>query len=162
MVFLAVVLISVGFVFGQSSLPTPSPTDSPTPTTSKCVRFIDIFSGEEQNVVILTQKIILASRATFCLGEDAIYKVKLKDLLRERRELLINEIKNNPERALVVNELPLSVISTLSEKERSELIEKRGEFIGSLEVIHEDDFENPENSRFIFYLRISELLHTCG
>ena len=36
------------------------------------------------------------------------------------------------------------------------MIEQRGKFEGTLEVLHSDDFKNPQNSKFIFYLKTSK------
>jgi len=75
------------------------------------------------------------------------------DELSARSDELINLIKNNPEQAFDFPTLAEDEISAFPQSVQDEYVEEVGEFTGDLTVIHMDDFENPENSRIIFYLK---------
>ncbi len=74
-----------------------------------------------------------------------------KDFLIERKERLLNLIETDPDAAWEFPELESSLISGLTSNLQQN-IEQRGEFTGEIEVLHADDFEHPENSRFLFFL----------
>jgi hypothetical protein len=72
--------------------------------------------------------------------------------LENRKTELLDLIETDPSEALKFPELPQREISKLSLEEKEKYVEKRGTFEGYLEVVAVDDFENPENSRYVYYL----------
>lgn len=75
---------------------------------------------------------------------------ELIEISKERKEKLISLMRENPKKALeiVIDEqvrdnLPLEVQGNIEEKVEQE---------GTLNVMHTDDFENPENSKYFYYL----------
>ena len=117
-----------------------------------CLAFNEIFNKEDKDALSLSNKIISAASGSLCPESKESFDKELKNLLKLRKELLAEDIENNPYEALLVNELPQSILLKLTNNEKEQLIEERGVFKGKLEVLHVDDFDNPENSRFIFSL----------
>lgn len=128
---------------------------------SSCQTFVKYFDNNVMSdVEILTDRIINASD-NLCSGELPKFNGQLNSLLELRKNLLKEAIKKNPSKALKVKALPENVKESANKVDagislspsEDQIIEERGEFRGSLEVLHVDDFENYSNSKFIHYLK---------
>ncbi|MBU0958352.1 MAG: hypothetical protein KKB31_00260, partial [Nanoarchaeota archaeon] len=106
-----------------------------------CKTFNDVFSSSD-DALTLTEKII---------SSDVCSK-DLERLVEKRKALLVNLIESDSAKTLEVKELPSKITNKITSKG---LIEERGTFTGKIEVLHQDDFENPENSRYIYYLNLN-------
>ncbi len=133
--------ISTSTVFGQSA------------QESKCSSYDSLLDEGEDDVITLTTKIIEISESS-CPQQKSVLDNQLRTLLKNRKQLLLQAIKEAPEKALLTPELPKTITAKLSTIEQEQLLEKRGEFEGPIETWHVDDFEDPENSYFRFYLFI--------
>ncbi|MEK7390795.1 MAG: IPT/TIG domain-containing protein [Patescibacteria group bacterium] len=96
-----------------------------------------------------SEKVAAPSKA-----EKVIDLSKLQTLLSQRKGLMLMLAKVNPR---------LFILSVLSESTKAKIpvslqseIEKYVSVTGKIEVIHVDDFEKPENSRFEYFLRVGE------
>ena len=67
------------------------------------------------------------------------------ELLEERKELLKELIKKDPNSALQVEEIPKEIIEGLSEEELNELIEFRGPVTGKVEIATADEADEDGN-----------------
>ncbi len=77
---------------------------------------------------------------------------EIKSLLEKRKNLLIELAKNNPSEFLNLV-LPKSTLSTLSVKYK-DYIEEEITGNATVDVVHVDDFKNPENSYFEYSLTV--------
>ncbi len=122
---------------------------------SKCNSYSKLFDDKDaqEDPLILTDRIINASN-TLCFEEKSRYNSQIKSLISKRKDLLIEKMKKGDVCLLYkVKSLPNSVTSKISLNDEKNLIEKESEFTGFVDVIHSDDFENPENSKYQYYLR---------
>ncbi|MBI3027625.1 S8 family serine peptidase, partial [Candidatus Woesearchaeota archaeon] len=116
----------------------------------KCKTFDELFGTTQSDVFGLTDNIISATKNNrICSESRQAFNDQLENLVKKRKELIAELIKTDPDRALAVRDLPDNIKSQFS---NTGLIEKRGQFSGRLDVLHVDDFEHPENSKFVFYL----------
>src|SRR3989344_2205361 len=130
---------------------------------NKCASYSSAFQDVivKKDVLTFTDNIITASANInlLCNSDRKTFQDSLPSLLEKRSELLLETIIKDPEKALSVKELPSSITSKLSFNQREILIEKRGSFDGTLDVIHVDDFENKKSS-FIHSIRKGTKIYT--
>ncbi len=123
--------------------------------STKCKTYSELFNNKtvQEDPLILTEKIIEASSGT-CTEEKSKFDANLKSLIEKRKNLLVERIKIGDVCSLFkVKSLTDDVVSKISLNDRKSLIENEGQFEGYVDVIHSDDFENPENSKYNYYLR---------
>lgn len=92
--------------------------------------------------------------ATPSKAEKVIDLTKLQTLLSQRKGLMLMLAKTNP-RLFLLSVLPENIKTKIPISLQSE-IEIKVSLIGKIEVIHVDDFEKPENSRFEYFLRVEK------
>ena len=78
-------------------------------------------------------------------------KATLKKVTKERRELLENLIKKDPVSALT-SMLPATTVSDLPTEIKSD-VEQPVKLSGKIEVLYIDDFKQPQNNRFEYFLK---------
>ncbi|MBS3131829.1 S8 family serine peptidase [Candidatus Woesearchaeota archaeon] len=117
-------------------------------SNKECKSYGQMFT-QNDNVLTLTENIISASNNQICRQDAASFNANLESLLEQRKEKLLDLIKTDPASALKVKEVPDNIRERFSGRG---MFEQRGAFEGTLEVLHGDDFENPENSFMKFSL----------
>ena len=120
--------------------------------TGKCFGYNEFFADAENDAFLLSKKIGSALKE-LCPVDKGKFDKNLIGLLEERRKLILDDIENNPAKVLFIKELPVEIISRLSDGWKRKLIEKRGRFSGGLDIYHEDYFDE-RKSRYLFYLNV--------
>src|SRR3989338_1785840 len=127
-------------------------------SSASCSRLSSLFSTKifthevKKDAEKLTERLILVSRSK-CINDNAFFGQQIKPLIQVRAGLMADLIEKDPARAIRVREIPRGILKKMTKYELFKYIESRKPITGYLDVLHIDDFENPENSKLEYYVR---------